>query len=165
VEPSTGRRVLIAGIGNVFRTDDGFGPEVARRLAGLPWPDGVRVSDYGIRGLHLTYDLLDPWEALVLVDALPDRGEVGRVVVLEIGAEHVGAVSRMDAHSMDPATVLAALGTLGGRLPPRTLLVGCQVADTADGMGLTPPIAAAVERAVDAVQDLVARTPRPTEVA
>jgi hydrogenase maturation protease len=165
VEPSTGRRVLIAGIGNVFRTDDGFGPEVARRLAGLPWPDGVRVSDYGIRGLHLTYDLLDPWEALVLVDALPDRGEVGRVVVLEIGAEHVGAVSRMDAHSMDPATVLAALGTLGGRLPPRTLLVGCQVADTGDGMGLTPPVAAAVERAVDAVQDLVARTLRPTEVA
>jgi hydrogenase maturation protease len=165
VEPSTGRRVLIAGIGNVFRTDDGFGPEVARRLAGLPWPDGVRVSDYGIRGLHLTYDLLDPWEALVLVDALPDRGEVGRVVVLEIGAEHVGAVSRMDAHSMEPATVLAALGTLGGRLPPRTLLVGCQVADTGDGMGLTPPVAAAVERAVDAVQDLVARTLRPTEVA
>jgi hydrogenase maturation protease len=165
VEPSTGRRVLIAGIGNVFRTDDGFGPEVARRLAGLPWPDGVRVSDYGIRGLHLTYDLLDPWEALVLVDALPDRGEVGRVVVLEIGAEHVGAVSRMDAHSMDPATVLAALGTLGGRLPPRTLLVGCQVADTGEGMGLTPPVAAAVERAVDAVQDLVARTLRPTEVA
>jgi hydrogenase maturation protease len=165
VEPSTGRRVLIAGIGNVFRTDDGFGPEVARRLAGLPWPDGVRVSDYGIRGLHLTYDLLDPWEALVLVDALPDRGEVGRVVVLEIGAEHVGAVSRMDAHSMDPATVLTALGTLGGRLPPRTLLVGCQVADTGDGMGLTPPVAAAVERAVDAVQDLVARTLRPTEVA
>ena len=165
MEPSTGRRVLIAGIGNVFRTDDGFGPEVARRLAGLPWPDGVRVSDYGIRGLHLTYDLLDPWEALVLVDALPDRGEVGRVVVLEIGAEHVGAVSRMDAHSMDPATVLAALGTLGGRLPPRTLLVGCQVADTGDGMGLTPPVAAAVERAVDAVQDLVARTLRPTEVA
>jgi hydrogenase maturation protease len=165
VEPSTGRRVLIAGIGNVFRTDDGFGPEVARRLAGLPWPDGVRVSDYGIRGLHLTYDLLDPWEALVLVDALPDRGEVGRVVVLEIGAEHVGPVSRMDAHSMDPATVLAGLGTLGGRLPPRTLLVGCQVADTDDGMGLTPPIAAAVEGAVDAVQDLVARTLRPTEVA
>jgi hydrogenase maturation protease len=165
VEPSTGRRVLIAGIGNVFRTDDGFGPEVARRLAGLPWPDGVRVSDYGIRGLHLTYDLLDPWEALVLVDALPDRGEVGRVVVLEIGAEHVGAVSRMDVHSMDPVTVLAALGTLGGRLPPRTLLVGCQVADTGDGMGLTPPVAAAVERAVDAVRHLVARTLRPTEVA
>ena len=110
-------RVLVAGIGNVFRTDDGFGPEVARRLAALPWPDGVRVVDYGIRGMHLAYDLLDPWDALVLVDALPDRGEPGGLVVLEIGDEHVGAGARVDAHGMDPATVLATLAALGGRLP------------------------------------------------
>ena len=83
-------RVLVAGIGNVFRSDDGFGPEVARRLAGQPWPEGVRVTDYGIRGLHLAYDLLDPWDALVLVDALPDRGEVGAVAVLDIGPDDVG---------------------------------------------------------------------------
>ena len=78
-------RVLVAGIGNVFRTDDGFGCAVVGRLSGEAWPDGVRVVDYGIRGLHLAYDLLDHWDALVMVDALPDRGAVGSVGVVGVG--------------------------------------------------------------------------------
>jgi hydrogenase maturation protease len=164
VERAAERRILVAGIGNVFRGDDGFGPEAARRLARLPWPDGVRVVDYGIRGLHLAYDLLDPWPALVLVDALPDRGGVGRVAVAEIDEEHLGTVAPVDAHGMDPATVLASLAALGGRIPPRTLLVGCQVADVGDGMGLTPPVAAAVGEAVRTVQALVSRELRPAGV-
>jgi hydrogenase maturation protease len=159
-----GPRVLIAGIGNVFRSDDGFGPEVARRLSRSSWPDGVRVVDYGIRGMHLAYDLLDPWDALVLIDAIPDRGQVGDVAVLEIGAGHVGRGAQVDAHGMDPATVLATLGALGGHLPPRTLLVGCQVAETGDGMGLTPPVDAAVGEAAGAVRALVARELQPTGV-
>jgi hydrogenase maturation protease len=158
-------RVLVAGIGNVFRSDDGFGSEVARRLSGLPWPAGVRVVDYGIRGMHLAYDLLDPWDALILLDALPDRGAVGTVVVIEIEAEHVDGGASVDAHGMDPATVLATLAALGGRLPRRTLLVGCQVAETGDGMGLTPSIDAAVGEAVRAVRTVVTRDLRPTEVA
>jgi hydrogenase maturation protease len=165
VEPSAAPRVLVAGIGNVFRTDDGFGPEVARRLALLPWPDGVRVADYGIRGLHLAFDLLDPWDVLVLVDALPGGGAVGTVVVLEIGADHLGEGARVDAHGMDPATVLASLSALGGRLPPRTLLVGCPVAGTGDGMVLTPEVAAAVDEAVRTVRSLVACGTPATEVA
>jgi hydrogenase maturation protease len=163
VERAGERRVLIAGIGNVFRSDDGFGPEVVRRLSGLPWPDGVRVVDYGIRGLHLAYDLLGDWDALVLVDALPDRGDVGSVVQIEIGADDVGAGTQVDAHSMDPATVLASLSALGGRLPPRTLLVGCQVAETGDGMGLTPLVDTAVDDAVRTVQTLVTRMLLPAE--
>ena len=159
------RRVLVAGIGNVFRTDDGFGCEVVRRLAGATWPDGVRVVDYGIRGLHLAYDLLEPWDAVLMVDALPDRGAVGTVVVVEVGAGDVGTGSPVDAHGMDPATVLASLGALGGALPPRTLVVGCQVGDTGDGMGLTPAVAAAVDQAVRTVQRLVADELRPVEVA
>ena len=158
-------RVLVAGIGNVFRTDDGFGSEVARRLAALPWPDGVRVVDYGIRGMHLAYDLLDPWDALVLVDALPGGDGVGTVEVLEIGAEHLGTGGQVDAHGMDPATVLANLAALGGRLPPSTLLVGCRIAETGEGMGLTPVAAAAVDEAVRAVQRLVATGLRAREVA
>jgi hydrogenase maturation protease len=155
VEGSGKRRILVAGIGNVFHTDDGFGSEVARRLAGQPWPDGVRVVDYGIRGLHLAYDLLDPWDALIMVDALPDRGRVGSVDVLAIGPDDVGAGAPVDAHCMDPATVLAGLAALGGRLPDRTVLVGCQVAETGDGMGLTPRVAAAVDDAVGAVRTVV----------
>ena len=157
-------RVLVAGIGNVFATDDGFGSEVARRLTGRPSPDGVRVVDYGVRGLHLAYDLLDPWDALVLVDAVPDRGSVGRVAVLEIGAEHVRTGAQVDAHGMDPATVLATLTALGGQLPARTLLVGCQVADTGDGLGLSAPVAAAVAEAVDVVDALLADELRPSGV-
>ena len=159
-----GPRVLVAGIGNVFRTDDGFGPEVARRLSALTWPDGVRVVDYGIRGLHLAYDLLDHWDVLVLIDALPDRGDVGSVALLAIRDEHVGENPRVDAHGMDPATVLASLAALGGRLPARTLLVGCSVAETGEGIGLTPVAEAAVDEAVRTVEALIAGELQPTEV-
>jgi hydrogenase maturation protease len=104
--------VLVAGIGNVFAGDDGFGCEVARRLAGLRLPDGVRVVDYGIRGLHLAYDLLEPWDALILVDAVPDRGGVGTVAVIEISPVEIGAGDlgepAVDAHGMDPACWSAA---------------------------------------------------------
>jgi hydrogenase maturation protease len=164
VERAGEHRILVAGIGNMFRSDDGFGPEVARRLARLPWPDGVRVVDSGIRGMHLAYDLLDPWDALVMIDALPDRGAVGSVQVLEIDADSAGPGGRVDAHSMDPATVLATLGALGGRLPRRTLLVGCQVAETGDGWGLTPLVETAVEEAVRTVLAVVAAELRAAEV-
>src|SRR4051812_44215534 len=107
-----GPRILVAGIGNVFRTDDGFGCEVLRRLAPDPWPDGVRLVDYGIRGLHLAYDLLGPWDALVMVDALPDRGAVGSVDVVRVGPEDVAGGAHVDAHGMDPVTVLASLAAL-----------------------------------------------------
>jgi len=159
-----GPRVLVAGIGNVFRSDDGFGPEVARRLSALAWPDGVQVVDYGIRGLHLAYDLLDHWDVLFLIDALPDRGDVGSVALLAIGDEHVGRDAQVDAHGMDPATVLASLAALGGRLPARTLLVGCSVAETGEGMGLTPVVEAAVDEAVRTVQALITAELQPTEV-
>jgi hydrogenase maturation protease len=166
-EPGAGCRILVAGIGNVFRSDDGFGCEVARRLAGQPWPDGVRVVDYGIRGMHLAYDLLDPWDSLVLIDAVPDRGEPGTVVLVEIAEDDVasgrGDGPVVDAHGMDPATVLAGLAALGGRLPARTFLVGCQVAETADGMGLTPRVEAAVDAAAHTARALVQRL-RPVEV-
>ena len=152
------RRVLVAGIGNVFRTDDGFGPEVARRLAGLPWPDGVRVVDYGIRGLHLAYDLLDGWDVLVLVDALPDRGAVGTVVVLTIGPDDVGSGAALDAHGMDPATVLAALDR--ARRPAAPAHAAGRAARSprpATAWGSRRGRGAAVDDAVHAVRALVSR--------
>lgn len=149
-------RVLVAGIGNLFCGDDGFGPEVVRRLAASgTLPAEVRAVDYGIRGMHLAYDLLDQLDVLVLVDALPSRGEPGRVEVLEVGHDDLVPGGPVDAHGMDPATVLANLAALGGDLPPRTVLVGCQVLDTAEGMGLTPTVAAAVDEAARVVRHLV----------
>jgi hydrogenase maturation protease len=157
------QQILVAGIGNVFRTDDGFGCAVVQRLAADAWPDGVRVVDYGIRGLHLSYDLLDPWDALVIVDAVPDQGAVGSVAAVEVGPADVGPGVAVDAHGMDPTTVLASLAALGGRLPPRTVVVGCQVADTGDGMGLTAGVEAAVDDAVRAVRRLITQELRPTD--
>jgi hypothetical protein len=80
-------RVLVAGVGNIFLGDDGFGPEVVRRLADRPLPPDVRVVDYGIRGMHLAYDLLDDVDLLVLVDAAPRGGRPGDVVLLEVGED------------------------------------------------------------------------------
>jgi hydrogenase maturation protease len=143
----------VAGIGNVFNGDDGFGPEVARRLLDRPLPDGVRVEDYGIRGVHLAYELLDGYDLVVLVDALP-RGEApGTVYVLEPEVD-VDAAPPLDAHRMDPRSVLAAVAGMGGEVG-RLLLVGCEPADVEEGMGLSPPVAAAVDRAADVVDDLV----------
>ena len=148
-------RVLVAGIGNLFLGDDGFGPEVVRRLLGEgAVPDGVRVVDYGIRGMHLAYDLLEGYDALVLVDAVPEAGSPGEVTVLEVGPADLGH-GALDAHGMDPVAVLAGLDTLGGTLP-RTFVVGCRVASVAEGIGLSAPVAASVPTALHAVRRLLA---------
>ncbi|MCM4080972.1 hydrogenase maturation protease [Paractinoplanes hotanensis] len=148
--------VLVAGVGNLFLGDDGFGPAVVRRLAASEQPPGVRVADYGIRGMHLAYDLLAGYDRLVLVDALPGRGgPPAEIVVLEISADDLGA-GTFDAHGMDPATVLAQVGRLGGTLPP-TYVVGCRAVSVSGGIGLTPPVEAAIPAAVDAVRSLVSK--------
>jgi hydrogenase maturation protease len=149
-------RVLVAGIGNIFLGDDGFGPEVVRRLAaedGLP--PGVTVTDYGIRGMHLAYDLLAGYDAVVLVDALPVAGSPGEVVVLEIGPDDLGP-GEFDAHGMNPMAVLAGLTRLGGTLPP-TYVVGFRTADVTEGIGLSPAATAALPTAIAAIRALLAR--------
>ncbi len=146
-------RVLVAGIGNMFLQDDGFGPETARRLAARALPDGVKAIDYGIRGMHLAYDLLDGYDELVIIDATPRQGAPGDIVVLEVGPDDIGS-AELDAHGMAPVAVLGSLGALGGELP-RTFVVGCEPGDVSEGMGLTPPVEAAVDRAVDVVLDLL----------
>jgi hydrogenase maturation protease len=152
--PEVDGKVLVAGIGNLFLTDDGFGGEVARRLAGEQLPEGVRVVDYGIRGMHLAYDLLDGYAGLVVVDAIPGSGEPGELSVMEVGPDDLGE-GELDAHGMAPVAVLASLGQLGGSLPP-TYVVGCQPADVGEGIGLTPPVAAAVDGAVRLVFEVLA---------
>lgn len=148
-------RVLVAGIGNIFLGDDGFGPEVLRDLADrLAGAESVRVADYGIGGMHLAYDLLEGWDALVLVDAIPDRGAPGSVHVFE--ADHAASNSApgLDAHGMDPGTVFASLQALGGTAP-YTVVVGCEVADVTDGIGLSAAVHAAVPEAAAAAESAV----------
>jgi hydrogenase maturation protease len=147
-------RILVAGIGNIFLGDDGFGSEVVRHAAIPPSDPSVRVIDYGIRGMHLAYDLLEAWDTLVLVDAVPSRGSPGRLHVFQADHESQPAPTGLDAHSMDPAAVFASLRALGGS-PPYTVVVGCEAGSVEEGIGLTEPVAKAVPRAVRAVEEIV----------
>jgi hydrogenase maturation protease len=148
-------RILVAGIGNIFLGDDGFGSEVVRH-AEIPQDDElVRVVDYGIRGMHLAYDLLEDWDSLVLVDAVPSRGRPGTLHVFQADCRTGSGATGLDAHSMDPETVFASLRALGGE-PPYTVVVGCEAGSVEEGIGLSDPVAEAVPRAARAVQEIVA---------
>lgn len=156
-------RMLVAGLGNVFLGDDGFGVEVARRLLGSALPSGVKVGDYGIRGLHLAYELAD-YDVAILLDASPRGGSPGTVYVLELDPSDIpqaptvdevmerGAV--LEAHGMDPLQVLGLMAVLGGT-PGRVFVVGCEPASVEERMGLSDPVAAAVDVAVAQVLELV----------
>lgn len=153
-------RTLVAGIGNIFFGDDAFGTEVARRLLAEPIPEGVKVGDFGIRGIHLAYELLDGYDTAILIDTTAQGGEPGTVYVLEPDLDSIESESGLaeagiqDAHGMDPASVLALLRSLGGGIG-RVLVVGCEPADTDEHIGLSEPVARAVDQAVRVVQELV----------
>jgi hydrogenase maturation protease len=154
-------RVLVAGVGNVFLGDDGFGVEVARRLSTLDLPDGVTVADYGIRGMHLAYDLAGAGHELtIMVDATARGGEPGTVYVIELDLpdpdETGGPAPLLDAHGMQPDVVMGLVAVLGDT-PGRVLLVGCEPASLDHRMSLSEPVARAVDTAVTAVLDLITR--------
>jgi hydrogenase maturation protease len=157
-------RILVAGIGNIFLGDDGFGSEVVRHATIPPGDPGVRVIDYGIRGMHLAYDLLDEWDTLVLVDAVPSRGRPGTLHVFQADHEPSTSPTGLDAHSMDPTAVFASLRALGGS-PPYTVVVGCEAGSIEEGIGLTEPVAKAVPRAVRAVEEIVAALQSPASLS
>jgi hydrogenase maturation protease len=156
-------RTLVAGVGNVFLRDDGFGVEVVRLLAEQPVPPGVEIRDFGIRGVHLVYDLLNGCDLFVLVDAAPHGQEPGTVSVLEVelpDPETPATLDRplIDAHSLTPDAIFALLVSLGGR-PGRSLVVACEPADIDAGMGLSDPVREALPHAVRTVQDILAGPP------
>lgn len=151
--------ILIAGVGNIFHGDDAFGVEVARRLATVELPDGVRVGDFGIRGFDLAYALSRDHDAVILVDATRRGGRPGTLYTLEIEPNGGGAAS-IETHGMDLANVLRLAAALGGR-PRRALLIGCEPAvidpETEEMTGLSAPVEAAVEDAIEMTLALVAR--------
>jgi hydrogenase maturation protease len=152
--------VLVAGIGNIFLGDDGFGVEVANRLVDRPQPAGVRVGEYGIRGVHLAYELLDGYDALVLIDAMPMGEPPGTLAVIEPTAIHPPAdgddiLPVVDAHSMNPGIVLGMLAGMGGEVTS-IRVVGCQPDNVDEGIGLSRPVADAVDEAVELCSQVVA---------
>ena len=150
-------RVLVAGIGNVFLGDDGFGVAVAQRMLERGVPAGVRVLDAGIRGFDLACALLEGCDAAILIDAVQRGGPPGTLYVLEIEAEATAPAGPIEAHGLVPHRVLALVCALGGSRPPLRL-VGCEPAsvgaDDDIAPGLSAPVAAAVEPAVELVESL-----------
>ncbi len=149
------KNILVAGIGNIFEGDDAFGVEIVQRLCRRPLPDGVTVRDFGIRGLDLAYALMEGPDAVVLVDAAPHGAAPGTVSVIELGP--VAAGGPVSAHSLDPASALRLVRSMGGEIPP-AFLVACEP-ETLGGedgaMGLSAPVAAAIDPAIGAIERLV----------
>ncbi len=144
VEPLT--RILVAGIGNVFLGDDGFGVALANRLAKRTWPDGVQVVDFGIRGMDLAYALAE-FDVAVLLDATPRGERPGTLYVIEPDLDDLPP--EVDAHGMDPVKVLALARALGGPLP-RALVLGCEPGPVDPDeivAELSPPVQAALDEA------------------
>jgi hydrogenase maturation protease len=166
VNPSSLPRILVAGIGNIFLGDDAFGVEVARRLSAREWPQNVRVTDFGIRGYDLAYALLEGYDTTILVDACPRGQAAGTLYVIEpdrndfdpegsCGAEQPQV--QVEAHGMNPLSVLRLAASMGGRLK-RVLLVGCEpetLGPEEGQMGLSATVEAVVEEAAKLVESLV----------
>ncbi len=146
-------KILIAGIGNIFFGDDGFGTEVVRMLCADPIAD-VKIEDFGIRGVHLAYELVSGYDRVFLIDAVPRGGPPGTIYVIE--PETALAPASPDAHRMDVSSVLAFVGTIGGELPPITL-IGCEPYAMDPEIGLSGVVRQAVQPAAALVRHLVTR--------
>jgi hydrogenase maturation protease len=155
--------VLVACMGNVLRGDDGFGVAVARELAAVQFPEAVDVVEVGISGVSMAQELLDGYDAFVLIDAMAAGGDPGTLHVERASVPDLDQYSRReiagfaaDMHQTDPSKILV-LGEALGVLPEVVVLVGCEPTATDDLEDeLSEPVAAAVPRAVDHVERIVA---------
>lgn len=161
--------ILVAGVGNIFFGDDAFGVEVVRHLSERAYPAGVTVADFGIRGLDLAYALLDGYEAVILIDAVPRGGTPGELYVIDVDRDDEQTANinpALETHRLDPARVLQMVDVLGGRVG-RLILVGCEPAPLADHDDIQPGMSeaarAAVPEAVAWVEALIAELRQPMQ--
>jgi hydrogenase maturation protease len=159
MSPEREVRILVAGVGNSWLRDDGFGGEVARRLSARTMPSGVAVMDAGTGGLDLAYEVMRGYDALVIVDVSQQGGEPGTLYVMEPDEESVdGNIADGEAinpHGMDPKTVLRFVKSIGA-WPGRVVVVACEPADVSDlGFGLSEQVQGALDRAVELVVETV----------
>lgn len=161
------QKMLVAGVGNIFFSDDAFGCEVVRRLAKEDLPEGVVVADFGIKGVHLAYELLEGYDTVIIVDATPCGGKPGDLYLIEPKLEEIaesplvqaaseGESALVDAHGLEPDAIFGMLKALGGNVG-RALVVGCEPENIEDGLGLTATVEAAVEPAVRRLVDIIHR--------
>jgi len=161
------QNMLVAGVGNIFFSDDAFGCEVVRRLAKEDLPEGVVVADFGIKGVHLAYELLEGYDTVIIVDAAPCGGRPGDLYLIEPKLEEIaesplvqaaseGESALIDAHGLEPDAIFGMLKALGGNVG-RALVVGCEPENIEDGLGLSATVEAAVEPAVARLVDIIHR--------
>jgi hydrogenase maturation protease len=153
------RQILVAGIGNAWLQDDGFGGEVVRRLETRELPDEAAVFDFGTGGLDLAYEVMRGYDALILIDVSRQGGDPGTLYVMEARKEDVDAGiedgQMINPHGMDPQTVLRFVKTLGA-WPGKVVIVACEPAEVEDmGIGLSEQVERAVESAVDLVVETI----------
>jgi hydrogenase maturation protease len=157
-----GGSILIAGIGNIFQGDDAFGVEVIRRLAGMDFPERVRLMDIGIRSIDLGFALLDPYDLTILVDTTARGGTPGTLYTIEIASDDIpdasDEASMVNSHGLNPVIVLALAKSMGATFN-RVLLVGCEPmildCDASGHIGLSEVVEAAVNPAVETIRQLV----------
>ncbi len=153
------KRVLVAGVGNIFRGDDAFGVEVVRELGRRSFSPELTVVDFGIRSYDLAYALVDGYESVILVDATPRGQSAGTVYLIEPDLANLGPLQNgaVDAHTMNPVAVLQMARSLG-TLPARLYLIGCEPCDlgSEEGrLGLSVPVREAVPKAIEKIERLV----------
>ena len=153
------KRILVAGIGNIFFGDDAFGCEVASQLRRKPLPEGVRVIDFGIRSYDLAYAIMDGYDATILVDATTQGSAPGTIYLIEPDLKKLDELpdEAVNAHSMNPVRVLQLVRSLGGK-PGWLRVVGCEpaVLEAEEGaMGLSEKVQAAVAPAIEMIETLI----------
>jgi len=160
-KPRGAGRILVAGIGNIFLGDDAFGCEVARILGERSLPEGVRVTDFGIRSFDLAYAIMEDYDAVILVDASPRGDAPGTLYLIEpkLGENKLdnGEGEIVNAHSMNPVRVLEMVRYLGGQ-PKKLYVLGCEpgTLDSEDGhIGLSDEVKAAIEPAAIMIERLI----------
>jgi hydrogenase maturation protease len=159
-------KILIAGVGNIFLGDDAFGVEVVQRLARRTLPKNVQLVDFGIRSYDLAYALMEDWELVIMVDAVPAGESPGTVYIIEPDLPAFGDTAPSpDAHTMNPVSVLQLVGALGGT-PSRMLVVGCEPEnvepDETGQIEVSPPVARAVDEAVRIIEELISQNKQAT---
>jgi hydrogenase maturation protease len=158
--PEMEKQILVAGVGNAWLQDDAFGGEVARRMEAEGVPSGVTVMDFGTGGLDLAYEVMRGYDSLIILDASRQGKEPGTLYVIEPDrdefAPEIQDGEMIDPHGMDPATMLRFVRATGG-WPGKVVVIGCEPGEVDEvGLGLTPPVAAAVTRAIELVYETIA---------
>jgi hydrogenase maturation protease len=158
--PEFEKQILVAGVGNAWMLDDGFGSVVAQRLEGREMPSGVKVMDAGSGGLDLAYEIMRGYHALVLLDVSRQGGEPGQLYVIEPDPEDYARPiedgEMISPHGMDPQTVLRFVNAVGG-FSGKVVVVACEPGPIEDlAVGLSPEVELAVERSLDVVMEQIA---------